>query len=156
MWKRSIGHPWKKICRKARPRPDNVNHLFDCCVARPIQNTLLLLGKTLQVFDTSNCHLWVFSFPVTGKKLKHLLDVYCKDIGIRIVFSSFKIKNFFQFQRSYSRCIKIYGCASIYLCGMWLPLHWRDVTPLCNQGKRASLDWQKFSCIQTPERFTQL
>ena len=47
---------------------------------------------------------------VTRKKLKHLLDVFCKDIDIRIVFS-------FQFQRSYSRCIKIPGCLSIYLSG---------------------------------------
>ena len=34
---------------------------------------------------------------VTRKKLKHLLDVFCKDIDIRIVFPSFKIKNFFSF-----------------------------------------------------------
>ena len=35
---------------------------------------------------------------VTGKKLKHLLAVYCKDISIRIVFSFFKIKMFFSFK----------------------------------------------------------
>ena len=30
----------------------------------------------------------------------------------------FQNQEFFQFQRSYSRCIKIPGCISIYLCGM--------------------------------------
>ena len=35
---------------------------------------------------------------VISKKLKHLLDVFCKDIDIRIVFSSFKINNFFSFK----------------------------------------------------------
>ena len=29
-----------------------------------------------------------------------------------------KQQEYFQFQRSYSRCIKIPGCLSVYLCGM--------------------------------------
>ena len=65
-----------------------------------------------------------FKLPFVGdfsivkrKKLKYLLDVFCKDIDIRIVFF-FQNQEFFQFQRSYSRCIKISGCVSIYLCGM--------------------------------------
>ena len=45
---------------------------------------------------------------VTRKKLRHVLDVLCKDIDLRIVLSSFKIKIFFQSQRSYSRCIVVH------------------------------------------------
>ena len=73
--------------------------------------------------NTSTTGIQYFNLPfvgdlsaVTRKKLKHLLDVFCKDIDIRIVFS-FKIKNFFSF-KDYSRCIKISGCVSIYLCEM--------------------------------------
>ena len=59
---------------------------------------VLLPRKTLQVFDTLNCHMWVISLLSHAKKLKHLLDVFCKNIDIRIVFSSFKIKKFFSFK----------------------------------------------------------
>ena len=86
--------------------------------SRPTQNKTSATGENttgIRYFK----RLFVGDFSaVTRKKLKHLLDVFCKDIDIRIVFSSFKIKNFFQFQRSYSRYIKISGCVSVYLCGM--------------------------------------
>ena len=60
---------------------------------------------------------------VTRKKLKHLVDVYCKDIDIRIVFSSFKIKNFFSIKDPISDVLKsmiVYqftgaGCNSRYI-----------------------------------------
>ena len=35
---------------------------------------------------------------VARNKLKRMWDVFCKDIDIRIVLSSFKIKNFFSFK----------------------------------------------------------
>ena len=60
---------------------------------------------------------------VTRKKLKHLLDVYCKDIDITIVFSSFKIKNIFSFKDPIPDALKsmvVYqfsceGCNSRYI-----------------------------------------
>ena len=60
---------------------------------------------------------------VTRKKLKHLLDLICKDIDIRIVFSSFKIKIFFSFKDSIPDTLKslvVYqftcaGCNSRYI-----------------------------------------
>ena len=60
---------------------------------------------------------------VTHKKLKHLVDVYCKDIDIRIVFSSFKINNFFTFKDPIPDALKsmvVYqftcvGCNSRYI-----------------------------------------
>ena len=55
---------------------------------------------------------------VTRNKLKHLINVFCKDVDIKIVFSSFKIKNFFSFKDPIPDAFKISGCLSIYLCGM--------------------------------------
>ena len=60
---------------------------------------------------------------VTCKKLNHLLDVFCKDTDIRIIFSSFKIKNFFSFKDPIPDALKslvVYqftcaGCNSHYI-----------------------------------------
>ena len=60
---------------------------------------------------------------VTRIKLEHLLDVFCKDIDIRIVFSSFKIRIFFSFKDPIPDALKslvVYqftcaGCDSRYI-----------------------------------------
>ena len=60
---------------------------------------------------------------ITCNKLKHLLNVFCKDVDIKIVFSSFKIKNFFSFKDPIPDALKslvVYqftceGCNSRYI-----------------------------------------
>ena len=67
--------------------------------------------------------MWVISLLSHAKKLKHLLDVFCKDIDIRIVFSSFTIKTFFSFKDPIPDALKslvVYqftcaGCNSRYI-----------------------------------------
>ena len=89
-----------------------------------LKTTLLLLGKTV----TTGIRYFNLPFAgdfstVTRKKLKHLLDVFCIDIDITIVFSSFKIKNFFSFKDPIPDALKslfVYpftcaGCNSHYI-----------------------------------------
>ena len=60
---------------------------------------------------------------ITCNKLKHSLNVFCKDADIKIVFSSFKIKNFFSFKDPIPDALKslvVYqftceGCNSRYI-----------------------------------------
>ena len=59
---------------------------------------------------------------VTRNNLKQLVNVFCKDVDIKIVFSSFKIKNFFSFKDPIPDALKslvVYqftcaGCNSCY------------------------------------------
>ena len=66
--------------------------------SRPTQNNTSTTGE-----NTTGIRYLKLPFvgdfsTVTCKKLKHLLDVFYKDIDIRIVFSSFIINNFFSFK----------------------------------------------------------
>ena len=72
--------------------------------SRPTQNNTSTTGEdTTGIRYFKVPYVGDFSTVTRKKKLKHLLDVFCRDIDIRIVFSSFKIKNVFQFQRSFSK-----------------------------------------------------
>ena len=107
------------------------NHLVDKIIkgyknkfsSRPTQNDTSSTGV-----NTTGIRYCKLSFvgdfsTVTRKKLKNLLGVFCKVIDIRIVFSSFKIKNFFSFKDSIPDALKslvVYqftctGCNSRYI-----------------------------------------
>ena len=88
--------------------------------SRPTQNnTSTTIGKTV----TTGIRYFNLPFvgdfsTVTRKKLKHSLEVFLQKYRYNNCFFFFQNQEFFQFQRSYCRCIKISGCVSIYLCGM--------------------------------------
>ena len=75
---------------------------------------------------------------VTRKILKHLLDVFCKDIDMRIVFSPFKIKNFFSFKDPIPDALK-----SLLVYKLLV----RDVTPVTLARRHANLSTDKNSHI---------
>ena len=91
--------------------------------SRPIQNNTSTIGENTTGVRYFKLPYVGDFFTVTRKKLKHLLDVFCKDIDIRIVFSSFKIKNFFSFKDPIPDALKslvVYqftcaGCNSRYI-----------------------------------------
>ena len=85
--------------------------------SRPTQNNTSTTGEnTTGIRYFKLPYVGDFS-TVTSKKLKHSLDVFLQRYRHQnCVF--FQNQDFFQFQRSYSRCIKIPGCVSIYLCEM--------------------------------------
>ena len=91
---------------------------------------------------------------VTRKKLKHLLDLICKDIDIRIVFFSFKIKIFFSFKDPIPDTLKslvVYqftcaGCNSRYIG--------ETSRHFATRVKEHLSSDKKFSCLQAFERFT--
>ena len=86
------------------------SHLIDKII-KGYKNKFYFGPTRNNTFTTGENTAGIRSLPSNG-------TFFCQGIDIRIVFSSLKIKTFFQFQRSYSRCIKILGCVSIYLCGM--------------------------------------
>ena len=90
---------------------------------RPTENNTSTTGE-----NTTGIRYFKLPFvgdfsTVASKKLKHLLDVFCKDIDIRIDFSSFKINNFFSFKVPIPDALKplvVYqficaGCNSRYI-----------------------------------------
>ena len=92
-------------------------------IFRPIQNNTSSPRE-----NTTGVRYFKLSFvvnfsTVTRNKLKHLISVFCKDVDIKIVFSSFKIKNFFSFKDPIPDALKslvVYqftfaGCNSRYI-----------------------------------------
>ena len=91
--------------------------------SRPTQNNTSTTGENATGIRYFKLPFVGDFSTVTRKKLKQLLDVFCKDTDIIIIFSSFKIKNFFSFKDPIPDALKflvVYqficaGCSSRYI-----------------------------------------
>ena len=66
-----------------------------------------------------------FKLPYIGKyseqvqkKIKQLCKQYCNEDNVKIVFTSFKISNYFFCQRRHTLFLKVFSSLQIYLCKM--------------------------------------
>ena len=53
-------------------------------------------GKDTSKCETSNCHPYISDYSsYTGRKVSSIINKYCKDINVKIIFSPFKLSAMF-------------------------------------------------------------